>query len=223
MSGASGGERAGGHGGGSAAERLLSVTEARAIDADARDRLGLPTLLLMENAARSVAEAAAAMGERFVVLAGAGNNGGDGLAAARHLGWHRCAIHLLAEPDAHKAADAALQLRVLRAAGVPVVVGALPDLAACAGAVWIDALFGTGLDRPLAGPARAWVETCNDARGRKLAVDVPSGLHGDTGDVLGAAVRADVTVTFVARKRGMATPTGRAHCGRVLVANLGLP
>ncbi|MFN9757415.1 MAG: NAD(P)H-hydrate epimerase, partial [Planctomycetota bacterium] len=173
--------------------------------------------------ARGVAEAAAALGERFVELAGAGNNGGDGLAAARHLGWRRCAIHLLAEPDAQTAPDAALQLHVLRAAGVPVVVGALPDLAAHAGAVWIDALFGTGLARPLAGAARAWVDACNAARGRKLAVDIPSGLHGDTGEVLGAAVRADVTVTFVARKRGMATPTGRAHCGRVVVANLGLP
>ncbi|MFN9845936.1 MAG: NAD(P)H-hydrate epimerase [Planctomycetota bacterium] len=219
MSGASGGE----HGGEPGGERLLLVAEARAIDADARDRLGLPTLLLMENAARGVAEAAAALGERFVVLAGAGNHGGDGLAAARHLGWRRCAIHLLAEPDAQTAPDAALQLHVLRAAGVPVVVGALPDLAAHAGAVWIDALFGTGLARPLAGAARAWVDACNAARGRKLAVDIPSGLHGDTGEVLGAAVRADVTVTFVARKRGMATPTGRAHCGRVVVANLGLP
>ena len=204
-------------------ERLLSVAEARAIDADARDRLGLPTLLLMENAARSVAEVAATLGERFVVLAGAGNNGGDGLAAARHLGWRRCAIHLLAEPDAQKAPDAALQVRVLRAASVPIVVGALPDPAAHAGAVWIDALFGTGLDRPLTGAARAWVEACNDARGSKLAVDIPSGLHGDTGEILGAAVRADVTVTFVARKHGMTTPIGRAHCGRIVIAGLGLP
>jgi hydroxyethylthiazole kinase-like uncharacterized protein yjeF len=204
-------------------ERVLSVAEARAIDADAATRLGMPTLLLMENAARSVAEAAAALGERFVVLAGAGNNGGDGLAAARHLGWRRCAIHLLAEPDARKAPDAALQLRILRAAGAEVVVGALPDLAAHAGAVWIDALFGTGLDRPLAGVGRAWVEACNAAVGPKLCVDIPSGLHGDTGEVLGAAVRGDVTVTFVAPKRGMQTANGRAHCGRIVVAGLGLP
>lgn len=204
-------------------DRLLSVAEARAIDVDAATRLGMPTLLLMENAARSVAEAAAALGERFVVLAGAGNNGGDGLAAARHLGLRRCAIHLLAEPDADKAPDAALQLRILRAAGAPVVVGALPHLAAHAGAVWIDALFGTGLDRPLAGAARAWVEACNAASGPKLCVDIPSGLHGDTGATLGVAVRGDVTVTFVAAKRGMATPNGRAHCGRIVVAGLGLP
>lgn len=204
-------------------ERLLSVAEARAIDRDAVERLGMPTLLLMENAARSTAEVARTLGERFVILAGAGNNGGDGLAAARHLGVQRCTIHLLAEPDPAKAADAALQLRILRAAGVPLVFGALPDLASHAGAVWVDALFGTGLVRELAGPPRAWVEAFDRAHGPKLSVDVPSGLHGDTGEVLGAACHADVTVTFVAQKRGMATPNGLRHCGRIVVAGLGLP
>lgn len=204
-------------------ERVLSVAEARAIDVDAVTRLGLSTLLLMENAARSVAEVAASLGERFVVLAGAGNNGGDGLAAVRHLGWRRCAVHVLAEPDASKSPDASLQLRVLRAAGVPVVVGALPELALHEGAVWIDALFGTGLDRELAGAPRAWVEAFAQVRGPVLAVDIPSGLHGDSGAVLGAAVRADVTVTFVLPKRGMVTANGLAHCGRVVIAGLGLP
>lgn len=201
----------------------LSIAQARAIDVDAAVRLQMPTLLLMENAARSVAEVARTLGERFVVLAGAGNNGGDGLAAVRHLGIARCIVHLLAEPDAHKAPDAALQLRILRAAGVPVVVGALPDLDAHAGAVWIDALFGTGLTRESTGVARAWIEAFERARGPKLAVDIPSGLHGDTGAVLGVACRADVTVTFVAKKLGMRTATGRAHCGRIVVAGLGLP
>lgn len=206
-----------------APERLLSVAEARAVDRDAAVRLGMPTILLMENAARSVAEVARGLGERFVILCGAGNNGGDGLAAARHLGPQRCAIHLLAEPDPQKAPDAALQARILRAAGVPLVVGALPDLAAHAGAVWIDALFGTGLDRELQGAARDWVLAFDRAVGSKLAIDIPSGLHGDTGAVLGVACHADVTVTFVATKRGMVTPTGRAHCGRVVVVGLGLP
>lgn len=205
------------------AARLLTVAEARAIDQDAARRLGMPTALLMENAARSVAESARTLGERFVVLCGAGNNGGDGLAAARHLGWRRCALHLLAEPDPAKSPDAALQVRILRAAGAPLVMGALPDLDAYAGAVWIDALFGTGLDRELTGVARAWVEAFDRARGPKLCVDIPSGLHGDTGAVLGAACHGDVTVTFVAAKVGMATPTGRAHCGRLVIAGLGLP
>lgn len=204
-------------------ERVLSVAEARAIDRDAAERLGMPTVLLMENAARSVAEVARSLGERFVVVAGAGNNGGDGLAAARHLGWRRCVVHLLAEPDPAKAPDAALQARILRAAGCPLVVGALPDVAAHRGAVWIDALFGTGLDRELRGAARTWVEAFARAVGPKLCVDIPSGLHGDTGAVLGVACHADVTVTFVAKKRGMTLGEGPVHCGRVVVAGLGLP
>lgn len=204
-------------------ERVLSVAEARAIDADAAARLHLPTLLLMENAARAVAEVARTLASRYVVLAGAGNNGGDGLAAARHLGRDRGVVHLLAEPDPAKAPDAALQLRILRAAGWPIVVGALPELEAHAGACWIDGLFGTGLDRPLVGAARAWVEAFDRAVGPKVCIDVPSGLHGDTGEVLGACCRADVTVTFVAKKRGMLLGEGPRRCGRIVVAGLGLP
>ncbi|MGE3175549.1 MAG: NAD(P)H-hydrate epimerase [Planctomycetota bacterium] len=203
--------------------KVLTVAQARAIDRDAHERLGMPTLLLMENAARGVAAAARDLGARYAILCGAGNNGGDGLAAARHLGRDRCAVHLLAEPDPHKAPDAALQLRVLRAAGWQIAVGALPDPAALDGAVWIDALFGTGLTRPLDGAARQWVEFLNGARGRKLAVDIPSGLDGDRGEVLGAAVVADVTVTFEAAKVGMTLREGPRHCGRIVVAPLGLP
>ena len=107
-------------------ERVLSVAEARAIDRDAAERLGMPTVLLMENAARSVAEVSKTLGDRFVILCGAGNNGGDGLAAVRHLGRDRCRVHLLAEPDPAKSPDAALQLRVLRAAGWNVTAGQPP-------------------------------------------------------------------------------------------------
>jgi NAD(P)H-hydrate epimerase len=202
---------------------VLSVAEAREIDRDAAERLHMPTVLLMENAARSVADVARPLGARFVILAGAGNNGGDGLAVVRHLGWRRCAVHLLAEPDPERAPDAALQARILRAAGATLVTGALPDLDAHRGAVWIDALFGTGLDRELTGAARAWVEAFDRAQGPKLSIDMPSGLHGDTGDVLGAACHADVTVTFVGKKRGMVTPNGAAHCGKIVVVGLGLP
>jgi NAD(P)H-hydrate epimerase len=201
----------------------ISVAQARAVDRDAVARLGMPSVLLMENAARSVAEVAATLGERFVVLCGPGNNGGDGLAAARHLGVQRCSLHVLAEPDPVRAPDAALQRRILAAAGVPVTVGGLPDPQAHRGAVWIDALYGTGLTRPLAGPAADWVAAFNAAVGPKLAVDLPSGLHGDTGEILGCACRADVSVTFVAPKLGMTSGAGPSYCGRIVVVGLGLP
>ncbi len=202
--------------------KSLTVAETRAMDVDAVQRLGMPTLLLMENAGRAVAEEARRLGARFLVLCGPGNNGGDGLVAARHLGT-AAQVLLLAEPDSVRSPDAALQLRILRAAGRTVLVGSELPPVVVPGTVWIDALHGTGLARPLEGAARAWVEAMNAAAGPKLAVDIPSGLHGDTGEVLGAAVRADVTVTFVAPKQGMLRGAGPAHCGRIVVAALGLP
>lgn len=202
--------------------KSLTVAQARAMDVDAVQRLGMPTLLLMENAGRAVAEEARRLGARFLVLCGPGNNGGDGLVAARHLGT-AAQLLLLAEPDSVRSPDAALQLRILRAAGRTVLVGSELPPVVVPGTVWIDALHGTGLARPLEGAARAWVEAMNAAAGPKLAVDIPSGLHGDTGEVLGAAVRADVTVTFVAPKQGMLRGAGPAHCGRIVVAALGLP
>ncbi|MFT7536083.1 MAG: NAD(P)H-hydrate repair Nnr-like enzyme with NAD(P)H-hydrate epimerase domain, partial [Hyphomicrobiaceae bacterium] len=80
-----------------------------------------------------------------------------------------------------------------------------------------------GLDRELRDPARSWVNLFNHATGPKLSVDIPSGLHGDTGEILGTACRADTTVTFVAKKKGMLTENGEAHCGRIHVVQLGLP
>ena len=202
---------------------VLTVAQARHIDIDAVEKLGMPSLLLMENASRAIAETARELGEHFVVLCGPGNNGGDGLGAARHLG-RRCLVHLLSEPDPSKSPDAALQLRILRAAGgYEIVVGTVPKPPGNIAVVWIDALFGTGLERPLAGAALDWVNAINAAPGRKLAVDIPSGLHGDTGAVLGAAVRADVTVTFAGIKLGMTVGVGPALCGRVVVETLGLP
>ena len=202
--------------------RVVSVAEARAIDRDAVERLGMPSILLMENAARGVAEQARRLGNRWIVLCGTGNNGGDGLAAARHLG-PTCAIHLLAEPDAQRAPDAALQLRILRAAGRPIDVGDELDPVP-AGVVWIDALFGTGLARPIDGLAAAWIEAMNAACGPRLAVDVPSGLDADHGIPLGTAcVRADVTATFEAPKLGLVRPEAAPYVGRLVVVPLGLP
>ena len=207
----------------SPSERVLSVAEARAIDREAVVRFGMPTILLMENAARGAAEVARTLGSRFVILCGAGNNGGDGLAIARHLGFARCALHLLAAPDPQKAPDAALQQQILHRAGATLRIAAEPDPSEHSGAVWIDALFGTGLDRELRDPARTWVDLFNHATGPKLSIDIPSGLHGDTGEILGAACCADTTVTFVAKKHGMLTANGKSHCGRIEVVQLGLP
>lgn len=183
----------------------------------------MPSILLMENASAGVARVARTLGDSFVVLCGAGNNGGDGLAAARHLG-PGCRVHLLAEPDPERSPDAALQLGILRRAGYRIEVRSDAIPSAEPGTVWIDALFGTGLTRPVEGRAAAWIDAMNGARGPKLAVDVPSGLHGDRGIPLGpACVRADVTATFEAPKIGLLAPSAAPFVGRIEVVPLGLP
>ena len=201
--------------------RTISVAEARLIDRDAVDRLGMPSILLMENAARSVAETARAMGDAFVLYCGPGNNGGDGLAAARHLG-RSAQVYLMEVPDPARSPDAALQLKILRNAGFPVHVGVLPPLAEPRSVV-VDAMFGTGLTRPLVGDAVSWVRRFNESPGAKLCVDIPSGLHGDTGEVLGEACRGSRTVTFAAAKHGLVAERSLEFVGELLIAGLGLP
>jgi NAD(P)H-hydrate epimerase len=115
-----------------------------------------------------------------------------------------------------------LQLTILRRAGHPVVVGEVPPLAG-ADDVVIDALFGTGLMRALEGEARRWVDRFNESPGAKLCVDIPSGLHGDTGAVLGAACRGDRTVTFAAAKHGLLVAGAAEFVGELVVAGLGIP
>jgi NAD(P)H-hydrate epimerase len=202
--------------------KTVTVAEARKIDRDAVEKFGMPGILLMENASRAVAEEARKLGEHYVALCGPGNNGGDGLAAARHLG-PQGGIYLMAEPDPERSPDAALQLEILRKAGYTIEVGEPPDPARHRGAVWIDALFGTGLARDLNQRAARWVDAFNLGVGPKLCVDVPSGLHGDTGEVLGVACRGDVTVTFAAAKVGMTAPGAEKYTGRIVVAPLGIP
>ena len=201
----------------------ISVAEALAIDERASAEFGIPTVLLMENAARAVAEQARKLGDRYVILCGPGNNGGDGLAVARHLG-SKAAVWLLGEPDPKRSPDAALQLDILRAFGHPIPSpGDCPKPVRGERRVWIDALFGTGLSRPIEGLARRFVEAMADADGPRIAIDVPSGLDADDGSVLGVAAPVDLSVTFIAPKHGMLKPEARSLVGKIVVESLGLP
>lgn len=208
--------------------RVLTAEETRALDRKTIDELGVPGILLMEHAARAVAERALRMvGEagRFFVVAGAGNNGGDGYAAARLLlAEGREATVLAVVPSADLCGDAALQARLFSAFGGR--VGDLTDLAAGPGDVVIDAIFGTGLSRPPRGvfaEAIAAVRAARARGARVLAVDVPSGVSSDTGQVLETAVHADATVTFGAWKRGLLCHPGAELAGEVEVAPIGWP
>jgi hydroxyethylthiazole kinase-like uncharacterized protein yjeF len=187
---------------------------------------GVPGIQLMENAGRAVAENVAARhppGAQVAVVAGPGNNGGDGFVAARILAerGYRVRVLLLGDRGQLKG-DAALAAQ--RWTGP--CVAATPAQLEPADVV-IDALFGAGLDRAVEGAARAMIEAMNAATTNAAtsihAVDLPSGINGTSGAVMGVAVNAAETVTFFRRKSGHVLLPGRLHCGRVRVANIGIP
>jgi len=204
----------------SAAELLTTAQMGRA------DRLaeeaGVESLFLMENAGRAVASEVRRLvgnGARVAVLCGPGNNGGDGLVAARHLreGGIGARVGLLAPVNALKG-DAAVMAQRWTGPAEPLSSVMLDDAA-----LIVDALFGAGLARPLDGEGAAAVEAMNASGKPIVAVDVPSGLDGTTGAFAGPVVQARRTVTFFRRKPGHLLLPGRLLCGPVTVADIGIP
>jgi hydroxyethylthiazole kinase-like uncharacterized protein yjeF len=176
---------------------------------------------LMEQAGRAVADRVAQTypsETHVVVVAGPGNNGGDGYVAARLLAERGCHVRVLRVGKGKLSGDAAHAAR--RWIGLP--EQASPRGLSHASLV-IDALFGAGLNRPVEGAAAAMIEAINSAGIPVLAVDLPSGINGSTGAVMGAAVKATETVTFFRRKPGHLLLPGRLHCGPVHVADIGIP
>jgi ADP-dependent NAD(P)H-hydrate dehydratase / NAD(P)H-hydrate epimerase len=181
---------------------------------------GVAGIALMENAGQAIADGVASRhpaGTRVAVVAGLGNNGGDGFVAARLLAERGYRVRLLLAGDrARLKGDAALAVQRWSGPCEPAAPSALMSAE-----IVVDALFGAGLDRPVEGVARAMIEAMNAAP-RVLAVDLPSGINGTTGAVMGVAVRAAETVTFFRRKIGHALLPGRLHCGTIGVADIGI-
>jgi len=205
--------------------QALTREQGREIDRIATEELRIPGLLLMENAAIGIAAAVLELGAGrgpVAVVCGPGNNGGDGLAAARHLRNRDLdvRVHLVLPADAYRdGSDAATNLAIVRAMGIPL----LEDLALARPALVIDALLGTGLVRDIREPFRSAVAAINEAECPVLAVDVPSGLDANSGEARGSAVRATVTATMVAPKVGFAMRDGPRHVGRIVVVDIGVP
>jgi NAD(P)H-hydrate epimerase len=210
---------------------LVDAATMRALDRYTIEGLGVSGEILMESAGRVVAEAVLrALPEvgsrRVVVVCGTGNNGGDGLVAARHLhlAGAEVAIRVVGDPGRF-AGDAAANRERARRIGVPVepIGSPLPERG-----IVVDALFGTGLEREVEGAAADAIARVNGARDAAhggllvVAVDVPSGLSSDTGRPLGIAVRADRTVTIGLPKLGLVLEPGRSLAGRIEVARIGI-
>jgi hydroxyethylthiazole kinase-like uncharacterized protein yjeF len=183
---------------------------------------GVSGIDLMERAGASVADAVSAghlSGKRVVIVAGPGNNGGDGFVAARHLAERGFDVRLLLLGQVSQLkGDASEAARRWGGKIEPAKPDCLPPAD-----ILIDALFGAGLSRPVDGEARVLIETINASGAHVVAIDLPSGINGDTGAVMGSAVRAHETVTFFRRKPGHVLLPGRTHCGSVTVADIGIP
>jgi NAD(P)H-hydrate epimerase len=215
--------------------RAVTREQARRVDELATRELGLPSIVLMENAGRGAAELIRSrlpdLRGTVVVLAGGGSNGGDGFVVARHLvnGGVAVRVHLCAD-RARVAGDAATNLAVLERMGV--AIEPVADVAAAKSAaarltdadVVVDALLGTGFRGEVREPTASLIRALAAARRRAVvAIDLPSGLDCDTGAPSAATVRADWTVTFVAPKVGFLAAGARAFTGEVVVASIGTP
>ncbi len=217
---------------------VFSAQSLRTIDALALSRYGLPTLLLMENAARALADHSLALlpasNPTAIILCGPGNNGGDGLAAARHL--HNAGVRVaiaLTSPQP-RSPDAQFHLQVARRMNLPIhdashdAPKAASDAAAAIGGACliVDAMLGTGLVRPPEGPIRdliSWTNSVAETGLPVLAADIPSGLDADSGAPLDLAIHASATVTFAGLKLGFLSLSAQPFLGEVMVADIGVP
>ncbi|HYN78531.1 MAG TPA: NAD(P)H-hydrate dehydratase [Lamprocystis sp. (in: g-proteobacteria)] len=203
---------------------LYRAAQVRALDRAAIETHGIPGITLMTRAGAAAYDLLRARwpaAERVTVAAGLGNNGGDGYVVARRARADGLGVQVLQVGDpARVGGDAALALAAYRAAGgeLEPFTGLPPRPG-----VIVDALFGTGLDRPVTGPWAAAVAAINQARAPVLAIDIPSGLAADTGAVLGIAVQADATISFIGLKQGLFTGVGPDYCGAIHFSALGVP
>jgi NAD(P)H-hydrate epimerase len=215
--------------------KVLTAAQMQAVDRQTIDEIGIPGVVLMENAGRGVADEIV---QRFaseetphaLIMAGKGNNGGDGYVIARHLmdrGW-AVQVMVLAERDSIKG-DAEIHLvalencngRVTFVADSDALMESLVNSSDLT--VLVDALFGTGLTKPLQGVSLKAVEWLNQQQSPVVAVDVPSGIDASTGKVMGTAVNATLTVTFAFPKVGLVSYPGAGLVGELIVTNIGIP
>lgn len=205
--------------------QVLTPAQMRSMEAKMMKDYRIPSIVLMEHAAAGVVEAVLRLlpkHGRVLAFCGGGNNGGDGLCALRQL--HTMGVKaegVLFVPPQHLKGDALLQYEMAVACGIPVFDASDGAEFPLAADVLIDALFGTGLSRTVEGIFARAVARMNASGIPVVSVDIPSGIDGETGHVLGAAVQANVTVTFQHKKLGHLLFPGRAHAGEVVEVPIG--
>ncbi|UCD31335.1 MAG: NAD(P)H-hydrate dehydratase [Desulfobacterales bacterium] len=214
---------------------LVTASEMRQMDQETIESFGLPGRILMENAGRGATrffleQFEDLAGKNVGVVAGRGNNGGDGFVIARYLFQKgiRVTVFLLSQ-SAKVRGDAAANLELLLPLDVPVIE--LPDQDAFAAHkislrhqdIWIDAIFGTGLKSDVKGFFKTIIDFINHSNKPVFAVDIPSGLNSDTGQPCGTCIRADATATFAFAKTGHILFPGASYTGNLEIVDIGIP
>lgn len=215
---------------------LVTAEEMRSFDATAIQEYGIPGVVLMENAGRTTFHilrthlGGDVRGLNVAVVAGPGNNGGDGYVIARYLINHGAQVDtFLLTPREKIKGDALVNLKILEKMTSRIFRVTDQKTLKQASCLWqecellVDAVLGTGLNSEVRSPYREAIEEINQAPGVRLAVDLPSGLDADTGQVLGVAVQADLTATYGFRKLGTALYPGIEYCGAVEVVDISIP
>lgn len=205
---------------------VLDRAASQQADRLAIEQLGIPGSVLMENAARHVAQVAlesinSISAPSIAIFCGGGNNGGDGYAAARHLHEAGARVNVVQLCSPRAGSEAAINYHTCLALGIPMQSADSGDELPATDLI-IDALFGTGLDREITGTARELIELINRAQCPVLAVDLPSGLDCNTGQIHGVSVKAAVTVTFVALKPALLRSDVKDLVGDVVLADIGV-
>ncbi|MGK4125457.1 NAD(P)H-hydrate epimerase [Limosilactobacillus vaginalis] len=203
------------------ADKAITAEQMRHYDSYTINTIGIPSLVLMERAALAVRDevlnAFPLNLQNIVVVAGSGNNGGDGLDVARllHIAGVKVTILNVGNPD-HASEEHQVQDRICQYYKIPQTsdLNVLKDAS-----LIVDALFGIGIDRPVEGNYATAIEAINNSDAVVVAVDMPSGINTDTGEVMGVAVNATATVTFAVNKVGLTKSAGKKHAGRVVVAS----
>ncbi|MBI5848354.1 MAG: NAD(P)H-hydrate dehydratase [Nitrospirae bacterium] len=206
--------------------KVVTAEQMRNIDRLTIERYGIPGTVLMERAGLSLAEKVRLLFDKkkAVVLAGGGNNGGDGIAAARNLhnwGWHVRVLLMLRED--RLSPDCLAQYRMAKHSGVAIEFRKGVTEKDLHGALVIDALLGTGINKDVTSYMAEAIRFLNAADVKVVAVDIPSGISSDSGQIMGAAVQADYTVTFGLPKIGHILYPGAQYCGQLAIEDIGFP
>lgn len=207
--------------------KLVSVDEMRQLDRRASEEFGISPLILMEHAGTGVADLAEKnfKSKSILVVAGRGNNGGDGFVAARHLVNRGYDVKVfLSDAESEIKGEAAANLHCLKAMKVPLTcdITRIESLISETGLI-IDALFGVGLNRGIEGKYLDIVDAVNQSRRNVLSIDIPSGLNGDSGHIMGVCVKAAATAALGLPKQGLYARQGPLMAGHIYVVDIGLP